>query len=76
MTSEDSRRSAIEFMGGAYGLEKLRGSEDTGEFLWEKIKDIFLVEEVAPRSRPAMGCEILIHRPALLGIGKKPERAL
>jgi ubiquinone/menaquinone biosynthesis C-methylase UbiE len=76
MTREDSRRSAIEFMGGAYGLEKLQGSKHTGEFLWKKIKDIFLVQEVAPRSRLRRGYEMLIHRPALLGIGKKPERAL
>jgi ubiquinone/menaquinone biosynthesis C-methylase UbiE len=74
-TRDASRRAAIEFMGGAYGLEKLAGSEGASQFLWERIKEIFSVEEKAPRTGSKGGYELVIHRPALLGVGRKPEKS-
>ena len=42
---EAALMEAIEFMGGAYGLEKLEKSPDGTNFLWEKIQQIFPVDE-------------------------------
>jgi ubiquinone/menaquinone biosynthesis C-methylase UbiE len=69
---EAALREAIEFMGGAYGLEKLEKSADGTRFLWEKIQQIFPVDET-PVAAPPEHYRIVIHRPALLGVGIKPR---
>jgi SAM-dependent methyltransferase len=69
-----SRKAAIEFMGGAYGLEKLDDSEAAAQFLWQKITRIFSVQDVVLGASSGGGVETIIHRPALLGVGRKPKR--
>jgi ubiquinone/menaquinone biosynthesis C-methylase UbiE len=68
---EAALMEAIEFMGGAYGLEKLEKSPDGTTFLWEKIQQIFPIDET-PAASPTERYRIVIHRPALLGVGVKP----
>jgi len=70
---ETALTEAIEFMGGAYGLEKLEKSPAGTNFLWEKIQQIFPVEETPVAASPAERYRIVIHRPALLGVGIKPS---
>jgi ubiquinone/menaquinone biosynthesis C-methylase UbiE len=70
-TQKDARFLAIDFMGGAYGLEKLKKSDRTSEFLWDKITTIFTLEEISHEGESETGFTTIIHRPALLGVGRK-----
>ena len=74
-TDELSRTAAIEFMGGAYGLEKLEACEATTQFLWRKMNQIFYVQGLANESPSGGGVETIIHRPALLGVARKPRES-
>lgn len=68
---EAARMAAVRFMGGAYGLERLERT-DGARFLWGKIRRIFPLEETS-LNQGSGGHQIVIHRPALLGVGRKPE---
>jgi SAM-dependent methyltransferase len=70
-TGEAARMAAIEFMGGAYGLERLERTNGMSRFLWGEIKQIFPLDERSI-NHGSGGHEVVIHRPALLGVGKKP----
>src|SRR5262245_56276979 len=71
-TPEGARIAATDFMGGAYGLEKLQKSEGASKFLWNEINNIFSVEEIRNGGGQGQEFSTMIHRPALLGVGRKP----
>ena len=71
-TREEARFLAVGFMGGAYGLEKLNRSEHADDLLWEKINSIFSVKEIVDEGESGGEVTIIIHRSALLGVGRKP----
>lgn len=75
-TRKAAHRAATEFMGGAYGLERLNRPKGARRFLWNQIKEIFSVEEMAFNSNGRGVFKTVIHRPALLGIGRKPEHTI
>lgn len=64
----------IEFMGSAYGLKKLERSVEGTQFLWGKIQEIFPLDETVGGGPAGETHQIVVHRPALLGVGRKPNR--
>lgn len=70
-TREETIDAALSFMHGAYGLEKITMDDEGKAFLWQNIQRIFKVD-ISDSAEAREGAQVIINRPALVGIGRKP----